>query len=123
MRFWFGLDFLLFAVMRLFLNWCTRITLIPEDVEKLGFDTEQTTLYVLRDRSIADLLILEKEAKRLGLPKPTAMLPMARPHRRRSYSYMYRRKHMFSRQRVAQQSGHLDTLITHLREQDRKSAV
>ena len=115
MRFWFGLDFLLFAVMRLFLNWCTRITLIPEDVEKLGFDTEQTTLYVLRDRSLADLLILEKEAKRLGLPSPATYLPLGRPHRR-SYSYMYRRKHMFSRQRVAQQSGHLDALITHLRE-------
>lgn len=116
MSFWFGLDHLLFALMRLFLTWCTRITLIPEEIDKLGIDANTPTLYVLRDRSIADLLILEKEAKRLGLPKPTAMLPMARPHRRRSYSYMYRRKHMFSRQRVAQQSGHLDTLITHLRE-------
>lgn len=114
MNFWFGLDYLLFALMRLFLTWCTRITLIPEEIEKLKLDAQQTTLYLLRDRSIADLLILEKEAKRLGLPSPAANLPIGRPQRR-SYSYMYRRKHMFSRQRVAQQSGHLDALIKYLR--------
>lgn len=113
---WLGLDRLFFALVRLFLSWCTRITLLPEDIDSLGLDPDKPILYVLRDASLADLLVVDKEARRLALPSPLEPLPIAGTPLRRSQCYVFKRKHLFSRQRVAQNSHNIATLVEQLRE-------
>jgi len=113
---WLGLDRVFFALVRLFLSWCTRISLLPEDMSTLGLDPEKPILYVLRDSSLADLLLLDKETRRLHLPSPLTPLPMDSTPLRRSHCYVFRRKHLFSRQRVAQNSRNITALVEYLRE-------
>lgn len=43
---------------------------IPADVKKLGIDPELPLIYVLETRSWANLLVLEAQCKKLGLPLP-----------------------------------------------------
>lgn len=117
---WLGLDRLFFALVRLFLGWCTRITLLPEDIESLGLAPDKPILYVLRDASLADLLVLDKEARRLQLPSPLEPLPLEGTPLRRSQCYVFRRKHLFSRQRVAQNSHNITTLVDYLREHEQQ---
>ena len=101
MTFWFGLDRLFFFLARLFLTWCTRVTCLLRDIAELRLDATRPVLYVLRDASLADMLLLDREARRLGLPSPVDPLHLPGHTQRRSYYPLYRRQRLVGRERVS----------------------
>lgn len=114
MTFWFGLDRLFFFLARIFLNWCTRTTSLHRDAAELGIDPTKPIFYVLREASLADLLLLDRETRRLGLPSPLAPLALSDRTLRRSYFYLYRRKALVGRERVGGNNARLIRLADSL---------
>jgi len=47
-----------------------KTEIIPTDINSLGIDPELPVIYVLETRSWTNLLVLEKQCKKLGLPAP-----------------------------------------------------
>src|SRR5690606_5471846 len=89
MNYWLGLDKLFFSLLRLLLRWMTRAATVPEALADLDLDPEQPVMFVLRESSLADLLVVEQEARRLGLHSPLHSLSLGNDQIRRGYFYMY----------------------------------
>jgi len=53
-----------------------RVEVFPEDVATTGLDSRRPILYVLADRSLADLLVIGEIARRNRLPDPQSRLPL-----------------------------------------------
>ncbi|WP_111657074.1 glycerol-3-phosphate 1-O-acyltransferase PlsB [Isoalcanivorax indicus] len=116
MTFWFGLDRLFFFIARLFLTWCTRVTCFPRDISELELDATRPILYVLRDASVADMLLLDRETRRMGLPSPLDNLALPGHTLRRSYYSLYRRNNLVGRERVSPPPRRLLRAVEHLAE-------
>ena len=71
-----GLDQLGLGLARRLLNIWVRPRLLPEDLGSLQIDKDRPVCYVLEMRSLADLLVLEREARNAGLHRPVAELQM-----------------------------------------------
>jgi len=59
---------LLLALLRRLLYLIVRTRVTPEQVAALHVDPQKPLCYVLQDRHLSSLLVLEEEAQRLGLP-------------------------------------------------------
>lgn len=66
---WLGLDKLLLLLLRRLLYVWVRTTVFPEEIRNLGLDPEKPVCYVLQTRFLSNLLVLETETRRLGLPQ------------------------------------------------------
>ena len=111
MNYWLGLDKLFFSLLRLLLRWMTRAATVPEALADLGLDPDQPVMFVLRESSLADLLVVEQEARRLGLHSPLHSLSLGNDQIRRGYFYMYRRIRSVGRERTAADSRRLDEVL------------
>ena len=114
MTFWFGLDRLFFFLARLFLTWCTQTTSLPRDIAELALDDSRPVMYVLRDASLADMLLLDREARRLGLPSPLDPLALEGKTLRRRYYPLYRRQRLVGRERISDTPRRLVQVIDNL---------
>jgi glycerol-3-phosphate O-acyltransferase len=56
------------ALLRRLLYRVVRTQVTPERAEELGIDLQRPICYVLQDRHLSSVLVLEEEAQRLGLP-------------------------------------------------------
>ena len=65
-----GLDRLLFFVIRKLMRLWVRPQVLPADLAPLGIDPARPVCYVLQNRLLSNVLALETEAIRLGLPRP-----------------------------------------------------
>ncbi|MCX7891279.1 MAG: glycerol-3-phosphate 1-O-acyltransferase PlsB, partial [Burkholderiales bacterium] len=65
---------LLFALLRRLLYLFVRAQVTPERIADLGIDPARPVCYVLQDRHLSSVLVLDREAERLGLPSPVAPL-------------------------------------------------
>ena len=63
---------LLLALLRRLLYLVVRTRVTPEQAAALGIDPQQPLCYVLQDRHLSSLLVLEEETRRLGLPSALA---------------------------------------------------
>jgi glycerol-3-phosphate O-acyltransferase len=111
---WLGLDRLLFWLARQFLTLWTRANTHPADLEELGLDPSVPVVYVLRDASLADLLMLDREVQRLNLPSPLSALSLDELNLSRRYSYIYRRRLFGARERVSATSTRMEKLVDYL---------
>jgi glycerol-3-phosphate O-acyltransferase len=68
---------LLLALLRRLLYLIVRTHVTPESAAALGVDSAKPLCYVLQDRHLSSLLVLDAETQRLGLPSPLA--PMGPP--------------------------------------------
>ncbi|MEO8509489.1 MAG: glycerol-3-phosphate 1-O-acyltransferase PlsB [Betaproteobacteria bacterium] len=66
---------LLFALLRRLLYLIVRTQVAPDSAAELRVDAGKPLCYVLQDRHLSSLLVLETEARRFGLP--SALAPMA----------------------------------------------
>ncbi|MFT4937995.1 MAG: glycerol-3-phosphate O-acyltransferase [Paraglaciecola sp.] len=72
------LDNLLHALVTVPVKWLVKANSIPNDIEnELGIDKSKTIIYLLRTRSITDVLALKMSTNSLGLPKPTQNIIIA----------------------------------------------
>ena len=63
---------LVFALLRRLLYLIVRTHVTPEEAAALRIDPQRPLCYVLQDRHLSSLLVLDEEATRLGLPSPRA---------------------------------------------------
>lgn len=112
---WLGLDRLVFAIARLILNLYTRSTEQLDDLDALGLSDKHPVVYVLRDASMSDILVVEREAQRMKLPSPMVGVDVGKQHLRRASFAVYRRP-LFGRERVGANSHRLDKLVAALRD-------
>ncbi|MCC1495634.1 glycerol-3-phosphate 1-O-acyltransferase PlsB [Alcanivorax sp. 1008] len=111
---WLGLDKLVFAFARLILNLYTRATEQLDDLDALGVYPDTPVVYVLRDAAMSDILVVERETKRMKLPSPLASVDFADQHLRRRSFAIYRRP-IFGRDRVSASPQRMEHLISALR--------
>ncbi|MEE4250887.1 MAG: glycerol-3-phosphate 1-O-acyltransferase PlsB [Alcanivoracaceae bacterium] len=111
---WLGLDKLVFAFARLILNLYTRATEQLDDLDALGIYSDAPVVYVLRDAAMSDILVVERETRRMKLPSPLAPVDFANQHLRRRSFAIYRRP-IFGRDRVSASPQRLEHLISALR--------
>jgi glycerol-3-phosphate O-acyltransferase len=111
---WLGLDKLVFAIARLILNLYTRANDQLDDLNDLGIHADGPVVYVLRDASMADVLVVEREALRMKLPSPLSGVTFGSQHLRRRSFAIYRRP-LFGRERVSASPQRLDHLVAALR--------
>ena len=69
-----GLSNLFLLLARKLLYVFVRTTILPEDLKALGIDSNKPVCYVLQTRFFSNLLVLEKETRKAGLPH--ALKPM-----------------------------------------------
>ncbi|MGH8493434.1 MAG: glycerol-3-phosphate 1-O-acyltransferase PlsB [Moraxellaceae bacterium] len=70
-----GLSNLFLLLARKLLYVFVRTTILPEDLKALGIDSNKPVCYVLQTRFFSNLLVLEKETRKAGLPR--ALKPMS----------------------------------------------
>ena len=70
---------LFLAVLRRLLYLVVRTRVTPETAAALGIDPQRHLCYVLQDRHLSSLLVLEEEAPRLGLPSALAPIGLDVP--------------------------------------------
>jgi glycerol-3-phosphate O-acyltransferase len=71
-RGWLRPGNLLLAPLRRLLYLVVRTQVVPDNVELLRVDPKTPLCYVLQDRHLSSLLVLDEEAQRLGLPSALA---------------------------------------------------
>jgi glycerol-3-phosphate O-acyltransferase len=64
----FRIGNVLLAILRRLLYLVVRAQVAPDHPRELGVDLQRPICYVLQDRHLSSLLVLEEEAQRLGLP-------------------------------------------------------
>lgn len=111
---WLGLDRLFFQVVRLFLGWLTRGTTLPADSASLNLDPDKPVVFVLRDASLANTLVVEKSARQFGLKSPMASLTVGNQELRRASFNIYRRRALIGRERLAVNPKRLQQVVTAL---------
>ena len=65
--------FIFHGLRKLLFTW-VRTTVQNNSAEALGIAPDKTVCYVLRHRSTSDLMVLEQECRRAGLPRPYALI-------------------------------------------------
>ena len=75
---------LLLALLRRLLYLVVRTRVTPDDAGTLGIDPHKPLCYVLQDRHLSSLLVLEEEVRRLGLPSALAGIGAGFPGRDRA---------------------------------------
>ena len=73
---------LFLALLRRLLYLVVRTRVTPDEVASLRVDPQRPLCYVLQDRHLSSLLVLEEEARRLGLPSALAPIGPEFPARR-----------------------------------------
>ena len=68
---WLGLDLLFLWLIRKFLQLLVRTKVRPADFSSLNLDPVRPVFYVLKDKSLADYLVVDEECRRANLPRPT----------------------------------------------------
>ena len=82
---WLSNFFLLLA--RKFLYLFVRTTILPEDLKSLQIDPDKPVCYVMQTRFLSNLLVLETETRKSGLPR--ALKPIRSPHLRENRSFFF----------------------------------
>jgi glycerol-3-phosphate O-acyltransferase len=82
---WLSNLFLLFARKLLYIF--VRTTVLPEDLKALQLDPDKPVCYVMQTRFLSNLLVLETETRKAGLPR--ALRPMQSPHLRENRSLFF----------------------------------
>jgi glycerol-3-phosphate O-acyltransferase len=75
---------ILLALLRRLLYLTVRTRVTPEDAAVLHIDPHAPLSYVLQDRHLSSVLVLEEEALRLGLPSALAPVGPAFPASKRA---------------------------------------
>lgn len=68
---WLGIDSIFLFLLRKFLFLWVRTHRLPQDFSTLGIDPRRPVIYALSDKSLSNLLVVEQECVRLGLPTPS----------------------------------------------------
>ncbi|MRI31976.1 glycerol-3-phosphate 1-O-acyltransferase [Endozoicomonas sp. OPT23] len=79
--------FLFHSLRKLLFTW-VRTTVKNNDAESLGLQSDKPVCYVLRNRSYSDLMVVEQECRRAGLPRPYAFIHQDKKEGSQAFFYL-----------------------------------
>ena len=79
--------FLFHSLRKLLFTW-VRTTVKNNDAESLGLQSDKPVCYVLRNRSYSDLMVVEQECRRAGLPRPYGFIHQDKKEGGQAYFYL-----------------------------------
>lgn len=97
MNYWLGLDRLFIWMVRLFLKLVVRPTIMPESLENMHIDPSKPICYVLRYKSLSNLIVLDQACKKMNVQRPTGPLQNGAFKFDRSYFYLSRAESLLDR--------------------------
>jgi len=74
--------------LRIPLFWWVRTKIAPSDAAELELDRSKPVCYVLRSRSLSDLLVLDETCRRLKLPLPYSQTSRLKNTHEAAYVYL-----------------------------------
>ncbi|MGM0563734.1 MAG: glycerol-3-phosphate 1-O-acyltransferase PlsB [Pseudomonadota bacterium] len=74
MRFIQSISMLFYLMGRRLLRLVVKVHVLPENTDNLGIDPDKPVCYVMETHSVSNLMVLDMQTKRLGLPRPRAEL-------------------------------------------------
>src|SRR6056297_2988929 len=74
MRFIQSISMLFYLMGRRLLRFVVKVHVLPENTDNLGIDPDKPVCYVMETHSVSNLMVLDMQTKRLGLPRPRAEL-------------------------------------------------
>lgn len=111
---WLGLDRLYFLLLRLFLRWVTRATLLPDTTDSLQIDPDKPVVYILKNRSGSDLIVADEAAAKLGLPSFFSSVDIGDTRLKRGYLTVFLRRRARYRRRKASAPRHMTRVVDEL---------
>ncbi len=87
---WLGLDKLFILASRKLLYFWVRTQVLPEDLASLKLDPNKPVCYVLQTRFLSNLLVLEAETKKHGLPRALGGMQSPQLKEQRSLFFLTR---------------------------------
>ncbi len=98
----------LFNLLRRLMFFWVRTRVQNNTVEALGLDADKPVIYVLQSRSLSDLLVLDRECQKAGLPRPYTPLTGQAISEKHAYFFLARPEGLFlTRERMY----HSDRLV------------
>lgn len=89
----------------------TRTSTNPADFSQLKLDPQKPICYVLRDKSLADFLVVDAVCKEKGLPRPARSLAFGTFTSHRSVMYLTEKHNALGRKQKPKKSDLLEHLI------------
>jgi len=96
MNYWLGLDRLFIWMVRLFIKLWVRPTIMPEAANSL-IDPSRPVCYVLRYKSLSNLIVLDQACKKMNLQRPVSPLEQGSFKFKRSFFYLSRAESLLDR--------------------------
>ncbi len=109
MNYWLGLDRLFIWMLRLFIKLWVRPTVMPETIDNTVIDPNKPVCYVLRYKSLSNLIVLDQVCKRLKLPRPLSGVGVGEFKTERAYFYLSRAESLLDRRHSMR--GHAPVLV------------
>ena len=106
-----------FHSFRKILSSWVRTTVRNNDADSLGIDPNKPVCYVFRNRSLSDLLVLENECIKAGLPRPHKSIATANPDGDYSFFYLSQQEGLIFQRERPGSSATLENLLQYV-EQD-----
>ena len=98
----------LFNLLRRLMFFWVRTRVQNNTFDSLGLDADKPIIYVLQSRSLSDLLVLDRECQKAGLPRPYAPLTGESISEKHAYFFLARPEGLFlTRERMY----HSDRLV------------
>lgn len=89
----------------------TRTNVNPTDFSQLKLDPLKPVCYVLRDKSLADFLVVDEICKEKGLPRPARRFAFGPLSNRQRVIYLTEKHNALGRKRKSKQSDLLEQLV------------
>lgn len=119
MNYWLGLDRLFIWILRLFIKLWVRPTVMPKSIENTVIDPHKPVCYVLRYKSLSNLIVLDQICKRLKLPRPLSSVSVGEFKTERAYFYLSRAESLLDRRHSMR--GHAPVLVELLQAAEKNS--
>lgn len=102
--------FLFHSLRKLLFTW-VRTTVQNNNADSLGLQPGKPVCYVLRNRSLSDLLVLEHECRKAGLPRPYAFIQQGSQSGDQAYFYLTQQRGLLLQREHPEASNTLETLV------------
>ena len=102
--------FLFHSLRKLLFTW-VRTHVQNNSIESLGINPDKPVCYVLRHRSLSDLLVIERECRKAGLPRPYAPINPNEENGDKAHFFLTQQEGLILQRERPENSETLDKLL------------
>lgn len=103
------------SLRKLLFGW-VKTTVQNNSAEKLNLKADKSVCYVMRHRSLSDLMVLERECIKAGLPRPFSPINADKPDGDKAHFFLSQQEGLILQRERHQQPELLDKLLTRVEE-------